>query len=102
VPDFVPVLGQLDDALLVVLVLRYVVRSAGREVGARELHEVVRAGGHRVAGRRGAPVRHGRDRHRGGDGLRPAASGGGKQDGGERHAPTHQPTLREFPLARLP
>jgi uncharacterized membrane protein YkvA (DUF1232 family) len=32
VPDFVPVLGQLDDALLVVLVLRYVVRSAGREV----------------------------------------------------------------------
>ena len=32
VPDFIPVLGQLDDALLVALVLRYVVRRAGREV----------------------------------------------------------------------
>lgn len=29
VPDFVPVLGQLDDALLVALALRRVVRSGG-------------------------------------------------------------------------
>lgn len=32
VPDFVPVVGQLDDALLVALVLRSVVRAAGREL----------------------------------------------------------------------
>jgi uncharacterized membrane protein YkvA (DUF1232 family) len=32
VPDFVPVLGHLDDALLVALVLRYVARQAGRPV----------------------------------------------------------------------
>lgn len=29
VPDFVPVAGQLDDALLVVLVFRWLLRSAG-------------------------------------------------------------------------
>lgn len=34
IPDFVPVLGQLDDALLVVAVLGYVARCAGREVVA--------------------------------------------------------------------
>jgi uncharacterized membrane protein YkvA (DUF1232 family) len=32
VPDFIPVLGQLDDALLVAAVFRYVVRRAGRDV----------------------------------------------------------------------
>jgi uncharacterized membrane protein YkvA (DUF1232 family) len=32
IPDFIPGLGQLDDALLVALALRYVVRRAGRNV----------------------------------------------------------------------
>ena len=32
VPDFIPVAGQLDDALAVVLVLRYVMRGGGREL----------------------------------------------------------------------
>jgi len=32
VPDFIPVAGQLDDAILVAAVLAYVVRRAGREV----------------------------------------------------------------------
>lgn len=32
VPDFIPVAGQLDDAVLVALVLRRVLRSAGRHV----------------------------------------------------------------------
>ena len=32
VPDFVPVAGQLDDAILVAIVVAYVVRSAGREL----------------------------------------------------------------------
>ncbi len=31
VPDFVPVLGWLDDALVVVIALRFVVRSAGAD-----------------------------------------------------------------------
>jgi uncharacterized membrane protein YkvA (DUF1232 family) len=34
VPDFLPVVGQLDDAILVVLVLRRVVRRAGSDVVA--------------------------------------------------------------------
>jgi uncharacterized membrane protein YkvA (DUF1232 family) len=34
VPDFIPVLGQLDDALLVGAVIAYVVRVAGRDVVA--------------------------------------------------------------------
>jgi uncharacterized membrane protein YkvA (DUF1232 family) len=34
VPDFVPVLGQLDDALLVAAAVAYVVRRSGREVVA--------------------------------------------------------------------
>jgi len=32
VPDFIPVAGQLDDALLVALTIRYVARVAGRDV----------------------------------------------------------------------
>jgi uncharacterized membrane protein YkvA (DUF1232 family) len=36
VPDFIPVVGQLDDALLVAAALAYVVRVAGRDL-VREL-----------------------------------------------------------------
>jgi uncharacterized membrane protein YkvA (DUF1232 family) len=32
VPDFIPVAGQLDDAILVAAVLAYAARSAGREL----------------------------------------------------------------------
>ena len=32
IPDFIPVAGQLDDAVLVTLVLRRVLRGAGRHV----------------------------------------------------------------------
>lgn len=32
VPDFIPVLGQLDDALVALLILRYALRRAGPEV----------------------------------------------------------------------
>jgi uncharacterized membrane protein YkvA (DUF1232 family) len=32
IPDFIPVLGQLDDALLVSAVVRYVTKVAGREL----------------------------------------------------------------------
>ncbi len=32
IPDFIPVVGQLDDALVVIAVFGYVARTAGREV----------------------------------------------------------------------
>jgi uncharacterized membrane protein YkvA (DUF1232 family) len=32
IPDFIPVAGQLDDAILVAATMAYVVRRAGREV----------------------------------------------------------------------
>ncbi len=32
VPDFIPVAGQLDDAILVAVAIAYVVRCAGRDV----------------------------------------------------------------------
>ena len=32
VPDFIPVVGQLDDALIAGLALRYALRGAGREL----------------------------------------------------------------------
>ena len=34
VPDFIPVAGQLDDAILVAIAIAYVARSAGRDVVA--------------------------------------------------------------------
>jgi uncharacterized membrane protein YkvA (DUF1232 family) len=32
IPDFIPVLGQLDDAILMAVVLAYIVRVAGRDL----------------------------------------------------------------------
>ena len=44
IPDFIPVLGQLDDVLVVVLVLRWLFRSVEPEV----LREAQRPGGWRT------------------------------------------------------
>ena len=59
VPDFIPVVGLLDDALLVALVLRLVVRGAGAEAIAehwpgppQSLHTIMR-----LAGAGGRPLR---------------------------------------------
>lgn len=56
VPDFIPVAGQLDDAILVALVLRGLVREAGPEVVERHwpgpegsLRLVLRLAGARVS-----------------------------------------------------
>jgi uncharacterized membrane protein YkvA (DUF1232 family) len=35
IPEFIPVAGPLDDAVVAVIVIRYVVRAAGREVVAQ-------------------------------------------------------------------
>jgi uncharacterized membrane protein YkvA (DUF1232 family) len=32
VPDFIPIAGQLDDAIVVALVVRFVLRSGGPEL----------------------------------------------------------------------
>jgi uncharacterized membrane protein YkvA (DUF1232 family) len=52
IPDFIPVAGQLDDAIVVVLVLRSVLRAGGREIGrehwpgpAATLEALLRAAG---------------------------------------------------------
>jgi uncharacterized membrane protein YkvA (DUF1232 family) len=54
VPDFIPVVGHLDDAAIAALVLRGVMRSAGPEVVAehwpgsvRSLNVVLRLAGYR-------------------------------------------------------
>lgn len=35
IPDFIPVVGQLDDAVLIMLALRYIVKRIGKESATR-------------------------------------------------------------------
>ena len=38
IPEFIPVLGPLDDAVVAALILRHLIRSSGREVVAEHWH----------------------------------------------------------------
>lgn len=38
IPEFIPVLGPLDDAVVAALILRHLLRTAGREVVAEHWH----------------------------------------------------------------
>jgi uncharacterized membrane protein YkvA (DUF1232 family) len=38
IPEFIPVLGPLDDAVVAALILRHLLRTAGREVIAEHWH----------------------------------------------------------------
>lgn len=62
IPEFVPVLGPLDDAVVVALVLRRVLRTAGPEVlkehwrgDERTLARLLRLAGSPGGGLRGSP-----------------------------------------------
>lgn len=55
IPEFIPVLGPLDDAVVAALILRHLVRRAGREVVAEHwrgdsatLHRLLRLSGERT------------------------------------------------------
>ena len=50
VPDFLPVIGVLDDAIVVALTLRWIVRVAGPERVRRPLARVAARAGARAAG----------------------------------------------------